>query len=85
MLFILTLSAVPSYHLPKTTQFNEQCHKYFAQLEYPRKEGSASLDYLRVYIILNVVYIHMCYWLSVGSRRLNIGQVLLYDFFRRGQ
>ena len=36
MLFILTLSAVPSYHLPKTTQFNEQCHKYFAQLEYPR-------------------------------------------------
>ena len=32
-----------------------------------------------------VVYIHMCYWFSVGSRWLNIGQVLLYIFIRRGQ
>ena len=85
MLFILTLSAVPSYHLPKTTQFNEQCHKYFAQLEYPRKEGSASLDYLKVYIILHVVYIHMCYGLSMGSRWVSIGKVILCVFIRRGQ
>ena len=54
MLFNLTLSAVLSYHLPKTSQFKEQCHKDFAQLEYSTKEGSASLDYLRVYIILHV-------------------------------
>ena len=53
MLFNLTLSAVLSYHLPKTSQFKEQCHKDFAQLEYSRKE-SASLDYFRVYIILHV-------------------------------
>ena len=85
MLFNLTLSAVLTYHLPKTSQLKEQCHKDFAQLEYPRKEGSASLDHLRVYIILNVVYIHMCYWLSVGSRWLNIGQVILCVFIRRGQ
>ena len=54
MLFNLTLSAVLSYHLPKTSQFKEQCHKDFAQLEYSRKEGSASLYLLRVYIILHV-------------------------------
>ena len=47
MLFNLTLSAVPSYHLPKTSQFKEQCHKDFAQLEYSRKEGVCIIGLLK--------------------------------------